>query len=143
MDAQRLKQYRALQREIRQLERQIGKLQAAKLQPGRLVRDSVQASSKTHPYLQYRASVISWVDGDDPAERQEEIEELEDVLKESRQRCKRELWVLNRYIDSRRDSEDRQLLRMRYVEGLSQQEIAVEMHVDRTTITKMLKKWAK
>ena len=62
MDQKRLRQYRSLQREIKQLERQIGKLRAAKDKPaGYMVMDSVQASCREHPYQRYRASIMGWV----------------------------------------------------------------------------------
>ena len=141
MDAQRLKQYISLQREIKQLERQISKLRAAKARPGRMVADSVQASSPDWPYTEHTLRIRGWLPGEYVS--QDEIETLEAQLRESKRRCQRELWGISRYIESRPDSEERQLLRMRYIEGLSQQEIAAEMCLDRTTVTKMLKKWAK
>ncbi|MEA4893316.1 MAG: hypothetical protein VB085_12290 [Peptococcaceae bacterium] len=140
MNQERLKQYQTLQREIKQLERQIVKLRAVKDRPGVMVADSVQASRSQYPYRQYRTVITGWADGEDPAEWRREIEDLEARLRESKRRCQRELWGLSRYIESRPDSEDRQLLRMRYIEGMSLMEIGEEMHADRSVIGKRLKK---
>jgi DNA-directed RNA polymerase specialized sigma24 family protein len=138
MDAQRLKQYISLQREIKQLERQISKLRAAKARPGRMVADSVQASSPDWPYTEHTLRIRGWLPGEYVS--QDEIETLEAQLRESKRRCQRELWGISRYIESRPDSEERQLLRMRYVEGLSLKEIGEEMHVDLSVVGKKLKK---
>ena len=140
MDAKRLKQYISLQREIKQLERQIGKLRAAKVRPGRVVADSVQASSPDWPYTEHTLRIRGWLPGE--MVDKEQIETLEAQLRESKRRCQRELWGLSRYIESRSDSEERQLLRMRYIEGLSQKEIAAEMCLDRSVVSKKLKKAA-
>lgn len=138
MDAKRLKQYISLQREIKQLERQIGKLRAAKGRPGRVVADSVQASSPAWPYTEHTLRIRGWVPGE--MVDKEQIETLEAQLRDSKRRCQRELWGLSRYIESRSDSEERQLLRMRYIEGLSLKEIGEEMHVDLSVVGKKLKK---
>ena len=141
MDQKRLRQYRSLQREIKQLERQIGKLRAAKDKPaGYMVMDSVQASCREHPYQRYRASIMGWVSDLPPAERDREIASLEAELREAKRRCQIESWLIRRYINSRPNEEDRQLLRMYYIEGLSQQEIADEMGYTRAAIGKKLQK---
>ena len=70
---------------------------------------------------------MGWVSDLPPAERDREIASLEAELREAKRHCQVESWLIRRYINSRPNDEDRQLLRMRYIEGLSLKEIGEEM----------------
>lgn len=137
MDAQRLKQYRALQREIKQLERQLRQIKASRSRPGRMVADTVQTSSPDWPYTEHTLRIRGWLPGG--MVDKDQIKQLEDLLEDRKRRCVAELVALEGYISSITDSKTRQLLSLRYVEGLTLQEVAQEVGYDRSVVGKKIK----
>lgn len=140
MDHKSLEQLKHLQKEIRQLERQIKQLRNTRIQRGHMVADTVQASSRHFPYTQYCLSIKSWAEGDDIPAKNRFIQELEGQLKAKKTSCWEELLKINTWINNLPDSETRQIMRMRYIEGLSLKEIGKETDYELSTIGKKIKK---
>ena len=103
MTSKELNQYRALCREIAELERRINREQAT---------DIVTGSQNCYPYIG-RKFTISGVNTKSEAK-----------LKLMKQRCCREKEEILTYIDSIDDSLVRQIFRYRHLDGLSWQSIA-------------------
>jgi len=94
-----LEQYRALGREIAQLERELGKR--------RRVADTVRASSAEAPYLAHTVTIV----GDDTR--------LRERLERRRRRARRQRAAIEAYVDAIEDSQLRQIIRLRYMQGLT------------------------
>lgn len=94
-----LEQYRALGREIATLERELG--------TRRRVADTVRASSAEPPYLAHTVLIV----GDDML--------LRERLERRRRRVKRQRATIEAYVDGIEDSQTRQIIRMRYLQGMS------------------------
>lgn len=108
MTVEELSQYRSLKWEIEELTEEVRRLECT---------DVVSGSDNEFPYIQHNIKV----QGADSALL--ELEEMKRQLK----KCRREYWKLNRFINSISDSETRRIFRLRYVEGLSWQAVAMRI----------------
>lgn len=73
-----------------------------------------------------------------------EIADLKSLIEVNMRRCYYELNRLNKYINSIKDSEMRQILRLRYINGMSWQQVACSIgHYDESYVRKKHNKFLK
>lgn len=123
MDKARLQQLQHLRREVKQLERQLRHMESLRPERQKIEQDSVQASMDEFPYTTYTLKIK----GIGMSKRSRQIQQLRMQLWDKQQECMEELVNINGCINSVKDSEARQILRMRYIEGLTIRQIGVEM----------------
>ena len=99
-----LEQYRALCREIASLECDLGKR--------RNVVDTVRASDKEPPYLSRTVLIV----GDDQSVR--------DRLERRLRKAKRQRTEIEGFVDTIEDSQTRQIIRLRYIKGMTWEGVA-------------------
>lgn len=112
MTREELKQYRALKREIRMLQERISKQER--------VTDTVTGSSPYFPYTAHHVTIEGTAQ-DMVATRRERR------LKRQMQRAEELAEGIEQFIESITDSEMRQIMRYRYLEGLSWQRVAYKL----------------
>ena len=137
MKEQELSQYRAIKFEIEDLSSRIKMLEQKGIQ---IVSDRVKGSSKHFPYIE-KYFYVSGVDPEEEDNRQMIINELQrkrnkklDELIEMESR-------IHDYIYMIPDSEIRQIFTFRYIDGLSQEEIGMKLHMDRSGVSKRITKY--
>ena len=108
MTVEELSQYRSLKKEIDELAEQVRRIECT---------DVVRGSDAEFPYIQHNIKV----NGADSAMIQ--YGELKKQLAD----CREEYRKLNHFINSIQDSETRRIFRLRYMEGLSWQAIAMRI----------------
>lgn len=138
MDKEKLKQLRSLRKEIKELDAAIEDLKQQK----RVTRDKVQASMSDFPYVRTTATVFS-VDANADKARRKKITDKEIALLQRRQQAAALETEISEYIKSVTDSRIRRILRMRYIEGLSWDKVAIAMNYDRTYPEKLLSRYLK
>jgi len=99
-----LEQYRALGREIAGLESDLGKR--------RTVADTVRASGKEPPYLAHTVLIV----GDDQC--------IRDKLERRLRKAKRQRADIEAFVDTIEDSQTRQIIRLRYIKGMTWEGVA-------------------
>ncbi len=130
MTREKLKQYRALRKEIDYLDRQIEKLREQDIQA---VTGTVMSSGKDFPYIKTRVTVTM----DEP--EQKNAIEKRIAIKEHRMEQAQELAEqIERYIASIPDSTDRQIFEMAFLEGKTQKEIAEQVQIERSYVSKRI-----
>lgn len=119
MDKKQLEQLRHLVKEIELLKKQIADAEAAI----DTVSDTVTGSSRSFPYTQH----IIRITGIDIQGHNRKIRRLKATLGRRLEKLISVREELEEYIASIPDSEIRQILTLRYVEGLSWQQIAMKL----------------
>lgn len=109
MTAERLRQYRSIKEEIKELAEQIHKLDSS---------DIVQGSDKNFPYIKHNMKVETG-----------ECDHTRELLRKELQLLKTEYHALNEFINNIADSEIRRIFRYRYIEGLKWFQIAGRLNV--------------
>ena len=107
MTAERLRQYKNLKEEIKELSEQIHKLESS---------DIVQGSDDEFPYILHNMKVETG-----------ECDHTLDMLKRNLRLLKIEYHKLNKFINDIKDSEIRRIFRYRYIEGWTFQKIAFKV----------------
>lgn len=128
MTAERLRQYKNLKEEIKELSEQIHKLESS---------DIVQGSDDEFPYILHNMKVETG-----------ECDHTLDMLKRNLRLLKIEYHKLNKFINDIKDSEIRRIFRYRYIEGWTFQKIAFKVgngdeQVPRKKHNNFLKKYEK
>lgn len=118
MTKEQLEQLKFLSREMVMLEHQISDVQQV------ICSDTVMGSSVNFPYV-YRVIAITGVD---MTEYDGKIKRLRKQLDKRKKEVIDLIFSINDYIDSVNDSEIRQLLYLKYVEGLTWGSIAKKLH---------------
>jgi len=137
MKEQELSQYRAIKFEIEDLSSRIKMLEQKGIQ---IVSDRVKGSSKHFPYIE-KYFYISGVDPEEEDNRQMLINEL---LRKRNKKLDELIEMESRihdYIYMIPDSEIRQIFTFRYIDGLSQEEIGMKLHMDRSGVSKRITKY--
>lgn len=134
LDKEELGKYRALKREVEQLEDRINKL-CAKSDDIPVVKGKVKASSPVFPYTEHRVSVQMSI-----PEAADRISRLMRIYEQRKAEAEEAILKIEQYISSIADSEIRQIFQMRFIDGMKQEAIAAEMHLDRSSISKIIKK---
>lgn len=132
MTREQIGQYRALKREIKQLEESIEKLrkQADELPT---VAGKVQASQKDFPYIEEHVTV----EMSDP--KQEDTIMRRIIIRERRLvDAQKAALEIEQFIAGIKDSTDRQILELAYLDGKTQEEIADIVNLERSTVSKRI-----
>ena len=111
MDAETLKEYRYLKREIKSLQKRIDNLNST-------LTDRVRASNSEFPYQEIHIRI----EGEDPRKSN-----LELILQERLDACIDKVIEIERFISSIDDSRTRMIYQKRYIDGWSWQKISMSM----------------
>lgn len=111
MDAETLKEYQYLKREIKGLEERIKLLKPT-------ISDTVRASNTEFPYQEIHIQI----EGEDPRKSS-----LELILQKRLDACVDKVIEIERFISSIEDSRTRMIFQRRYVDGWSWQKISMSM----------------
>ena len=132
MDKKELKQYLPLQREIQLLDKKIDKLYERQ---GALptVMGKVTKSSDDFPYIEEHVSVQM----DEPKEA-EEIRKLLLIRENRRDQAQRLSHEIEKFIADIPDSTDRQIFELTFLEGKKQREVAKEVGLERSAVSKRI-----
>lgn len=137
MTEQELGQYRVIKNEIEDLSKRIKRLEENGVQ---MVSDRVKGSSKNFPYIE-KYYYVTGVDSDEYEKRKALINQLQ---KKRNKKLVELLEMENRihdYIYRIPDSEIRQIFMFRYIDGLSQEEIGMKLHMDRSGVSKRITRY--
>lgn len=137
MDKKKLRQYRALQREQKLNDKAIDKLheRAADVPT---VLGKVVGSSHDFPYTEVRTSVLM----DEPKESDEIGRRLR--IREARQeQIKAAVLEIEEFIAAIPDSVDRQIFELIYLEGKKQREVADDIGLEQSSISKRIDRYLK
>lgn len=135
MDKERLNQYRALQREIPKLKKDIQKL-ADRLEQVPEVMGKVTKSSDEFPYIQQHVTV-KMAEPKAATEIKKQIRYKELRL----ERAERQKTEIEMFIAGIEDSTDRQIFEMRFIEGKNQYEIGEMIGLERSSVSKRINKY--
>ncbi len=132
MDKKTLKQYRALLKEQTLNDKAIDKLydRAARVPT---VMGKVVGSSHDFPYTEVRTSVQM----DEPKEADEIAQRLR-IRKERQEQIRTAVLEIEQYIAGISDSTDRQIFELAYLEGKTYREIADEVHLDYSRVSRRI-----
>ena len=121
MDAKKLlTQYNSLNKEIKELEREINRLE--KLEPKHEI-DKVTGSNNVFPY-QARSFTISGYNIAEEEKRNYKISKKKNILVERKNKCEELKIQIEEFISTIPDSRTRRVFRYRYVDNLSWLQIA-------------------
>lgn len=132
-----LNQYRAIKNEIEDLSFRIKRLEEMGVP---MVSDRVKGSSKHFPYIE-KSFYVTGVDTQANERRKKWINEL---LRKRNNKLEELLEIecrIHDYIYMIPDSEIRQIFTFRYIDGLSQEEIGLKLHMDRSGVSKRITKY--
>lgn len=132
MTRERLKQYRALKREIARLDESIDKLrmQAAEVPT---VIGKVTASQREHPYIATHPLVRM----DEPVAADAIAKRIR-LREQRREECSKLLVEIEEFIKRIPDSTDRQIFEMVFLEGKRQREVAEMIGYSRARVTQKI-----
>ncbi|QUI24884.1 hypothetical protein HZI73_22415 [Vallitalea pronyensis] len=120
MKLKQLEQFRNQANEIKMLERRIQKLEQ---DVSDCVADTVKASSKHFPYIQHTVRIVG-VD----AIKIDKINRIKERLNKRKAKLINEMEKVETFIDSLDDSVVRQIVTLRYVEGLEWNSVARQVY---------------
>ncbi|HWT74505.1 MAG TPA: hypothetical protein VN258_07265 [Mobilitalea sp.] len=132
-----LSQYRAIKNEIEDLSFRIKRLEEMGVP---MVSDRVKGSSKHFPYIE-KHFYITGVDTEANERRKKWINELQRKRNSKLEELLEMECQIHDYIYTIPDSEIRQIFIFRYVDGLSQEEIGMKLHMDRSGVSKRITKY--
>lgn len=132
MDKKELKQYLPLQREIQLLNKKIDKLYERQ-ESLPTVMGKVTKSSDDFPYIEEHVSVQM----DEPKEA-EEIRKLLLIRENRRKQARRLSQEIEKFIADIPDSTDRQIFELTFLEGKRQREVAEEVGLERSVVSKRI-----
>lgn len=135
MDKNTLKQYRALKNEIAQLEKKMDRLRARAVNVP-TVMGRVVGSSRDFPYTEVRTSVLM----DEPRES-DEIGRLMRIQRERLEKASALVVEIEEFIEGIEDSTDRQIFELTYISGKKQREVAEEVCLERSGISRRIDKY--
>lgn len=132
MDKKRLTQYKALEREKRKLQAEIDKLYD-KLENVPVVLGKVKGSSKDFPYIEQHVTVQM-------AEPRSADENARKILEKKKRlrTVEAELEEIRTFVAGIEDATTRQIFEMAFLEGKKQREIADELAMERSNVSKKI-----
>ena len=130
MTKKELEQYCKLKKEIGVINKRLDNLRDKDIPE---VAGKVMASGKEFPYLPGRVSVLIH----DPKAKAA-VDKTIDILSERLVRCNMLMFEIEQFIDDIEDSELRQIFTLRYIEGLKLREIAEQLSIDTSVISKKI-----
>lgn len=132
MDRKTLKQYLQLKREQQRLEKKIGKLYD-RTDDIPVVLGKVKSSMREHPYIETHMTVQMT----EPKEA-DTINRLIKINEARKQQVDQLLLEIEEYIADIQDSVTRQIFEITFLEGKKQQEVAEEIKMERSTVSKRI-----
>ena len=118
MTRKKLKQYKALKREIAGLDRAIDKLREQALDVPTVL-GKVRGSSNDFPYIEEHITVQM----DEPREA-DAINKRMQIKRKRKEECEKLALEIERFIQEIPDSTDRQIFELTFLEGMKQREVA-------------------
>ncbi len=137
MTEQELSQYKAIKSEIEDISYRIKRLEDRGVQ---MVSDRVRGSSKHFPYIE-KYYYISGVDTQANVRKDRLIAELQRKRNKKLEELLEMENKIQDYIYMIPDSEIRQIFTFRYIDGLSQEEIGMKLHMDRSGVSKRIARY--
>lgn len=135
MDRKRLNQYKALQREIPKLKKDIQKLEE-KLSQVPVVAGKVTKSSDEFPFIEEHVSV----EMEEPKAATEIKKQIR--LKEQRmEQAERDKTEIEQFINEIEDSNDRQVFELYFLENKKQVQVAHILGYERSSISKIINRY--
>lgn len=137
MDKEKLKQYGALKKELQMLDDKLDKLYERQENIPEVM-GKVTGSSNDFPYTQVRTTVRMA----EPKEN-DAIKKLIRIKEQRREQVNNLIVEIEEFIAGIPDSETRQIFELTYLEGKKQREVAEELNIDRSYISKKINNYLK
>lgn len=135
VDKERLKQYRPLKKELELIEKKLDKLYDRALDIPEVL-GKVKGSSRDFPYIEVRTTVRM----DEPKES-DAINRLIGIKEKRRDEVNAMLIEIESFIASIPDSVTRQIFELTYIDGLKQREVAEQVNLDRSRISRKISEY--
>ena len=132
MDKKKLSQLRPLKKEIELIDRKLDRLYERQ-ENVPVVMGKVTGSSKDFPYVEVRTSVLM----DEPKEA-DEIEKQIRIREKRREQVESLIAEIEQFIAEIPDSRDRQIFELIYIDGKKQREVADEIGLERSVVSKRI-----
>lgn len=132
MDKKKLSQLRPLKKEIELIDRKLDRLYERQ-ENVPVVMGKVTGSSKDFPYVEVRTSVLM----DEPKEA-DEIEKQIRIREKRREQVESLITEIEQFIAEIPDSRDRQIFELIYIDGKKQREVADEIGLERSVVSKRI-----
>ncbi|MGN0276477.1 MAG: sigma-70 family RNA polymerase sigma factor [Hominisplanchenecus sp.] len=135
MTREKLKQYRALKKEIEKLDKDIDKLYEKNMDIP-TVKGKVTGSSKDFPYIQTHMTV----EMQEPREA-DLISRRIRIKRKRKEEAEQQAFEIERFISNIPDSTDRQIFEMMFLDGKKQKEISEDVGLERSGISKRISRY--
>lgn len=132
MDKKKLSQLRPLKKELELIDRKLDRLYERQ-ENVPVVMGKVTGSSKDFPYTEVRTSVLM----DEPKEA-DEIEKQIRIREKRREQVESLITEIEQFIAEIPDSRDRQIFELIYIDGKKQREVANEIGLERSVVSKRI-----
>ena len=132
MDKKKLSQLRPLKKELELIDRKLDRLYERQ-ENVPVVMGKVTGSSKDFPYVEVRTSVLM----DEPKEA-DEIEKQIRIREKRREQVESLIMEIEQFIAEIPDSRDRQIFELIYIDGKKQREVADEIGLERSVVSKRI-----
>lgn len=132
MDKKKLSQLRPLKKEIELIDRKLDRLYERQ-ENVPVVMGKVTGSSKDFPYTEVRTSVLM----DEPKEM-DEIDKQIWIREKRKEQVESLITEIEQFIAEIPDSRDRQIFELIYIDGKKQREVANEIGLERSVVSKRI-----
>lgn len=132
MDKKKLSQLRPLKKELELIDRKLDRLYERQ-ENVPVVMGKVTGSSKDFPYTEVRTSVLM----DEPKEA-DEIEKQIRIREKRKEQVESLITEIEQFIAEIPDSRDRQIFELVYIDGKKQREVANEIGLERSVVSKRI-----
>ena len=132
MDKKKLSQLRPLKKELELIDRKLDRLYERQ-ENVPVVMGKVTGSSKDFPYTEVRTSVLM----PEPKEA-DEIEKQIRIREKRREQVESLITEIEQFIAEIPDSRDRQIFELIYIDGKKQREVANEIGLERSVVSKRI-----
>lgn len=132
MDKKKLSQLRPLKKELALIDRKLDRLYERQ-ENVPVVMGKVTGSSKDFPYTEVRTSVLM----DEPKEA-DEIEKQIRIREKRKEQAESLITEIEQFIAEIPDSRDRQIFELIYIDGKKQREVANEIGLERSVVSKRI-----
>ncbi len=132
MDKKKLSQLRPLKKEIELIDRKLDRLYERQ-ENVPVVMGKVTGSSKDFPYTEVRTSVLM----DEPKEM-DEIDKQIRIREKRKEQVESLITEIEQFIAEIPDSRDRQIFELIYIDGKKQREVANEIGLERSVVSKRI-----
>jgi len=137
MNRKQLEQYGSLKKEVYILEQRLKRLHST---PTRIEHAFVKGSNPDFPYEPKSFHVSGYYVLADAKKILRE-EKLNTMLDKKIEECEEELLEIQDYINSISDSCTRVIFTMTFIDGLTQEQVAKKIHMDRSSVAKRITKY--